>query len=105
MKTVCPVEKLFKIVAQKWSSYIIWILIKHRKLRFGELKRHMPTISQKVLTEKLRELELHGLVLREYKSTIPPEVSYSLSNDGAALEPIIKGFAELAEHWRNMGKI
>jgi DNA-binding HxlR family transcriptional regulator len=105
MKTICPVEKLFKIIAQKWSSYIIWVLIKHGKLRFGELKRHIPNISQKILTEKLRELQKHGLIIREHKSTIPPEVSYSLSDDGKSLESAIREFAGIAEHWRSIGRI
>ncbi|MCF6273146.1 MAG: helix-turn-helix transcriptional regulator [Rhodobacteraceae bacterium] len=72
-------------------------------MRFGELKRDVAGISSRVLTERLRKLEDAGLVHRDYQSTIPPQVSYSLTPRGAELRDILNELSEVAQKWGMAG--
>lgn len=101
----CPVEAFLKLVGQRWSSYILVVLLKNGEIRFGKLKRLIPKITSKVLTEKLRELESFGLVKRDYLPTIPPQVSYKLTELGCSLSPFLNIISEIAESWRIKGII
>jgi DNA-binding HxlR family transcriptional regulator len=101
----CPVEAFLKIVGQRWSSYILVVLLKNGELRFGKLKKFIPKITSKVLIEKLRELESSGLVIRDYQTTIPPKVSYKLTELGCSLSPFLALISEIAESWRKQGLI
>lgn len=103
--TECPVDAFLKIIAQRWSSYILWILVLKGPLRFGALKREMPLISQKVLTQKLRELESAGILHRAYEPTIPPCVTYSLTPLGESLTPLLQMISDTAHMWREKGYI
>jgi DNA-binding HxlR family transcriptional regulator len=104
-KTGCPVDNLLKLLGQRWSSYILWVLQSQGAKRFGELKRQIPGISQKVLTDKLRELEAAQLVHRDYQPTIPPTVTYSLAPLAKDLRPILAQISDLAHLWRERGLI
>lgn len=77
----------------------MWRLANNKNVRFGELKRIVPGISSRVLTERLRKLESAGLVDRAYKPTIPPEVSYSLSKRGMELRVILNQLSALSIKW------
>jgi DNA-binding HxlR family transcriptional regulator len=99
----CPVELLFKLIGQRWSAYILWLLQVQGPIRFGEIKRMIPGISQKVLTEKLRELERAKLINRDYKPTIPPTVIYSVTSHSEELGSILKDLSVLAYTWREKG--
>src|SRR5471030_339466 len=77
-----------------------YILRTYGPQRFGELKRRMGGVSAKMLTERLRTLEGAGLVLREYKPTIPPEVTYSLTKRGHELDGVMGTLAEVAIRWQ-----
>lgn len=101
----CPVEAFLKIVGQRWSSYILVVLINNGEMRFGKLKNTIKTISSKVLVEKLRELEAHGLIQRQTISIIPAEVIYSLTELGKSLAPFLRAITEIAESWRARGLI
>lgn len=101
----CPVEAFLKIVGLRWNSYILLILSQNGPIRFGKLKNLIPEITQKVLTEKLRELEKTGLVNRDYKPTIPPAVAYSLTELGKSLSPLLNMVSEIAHEWRKEGHI
>ena len=101
----CPVEAFLKIVGQRWSSYILVVLLKNGEIRFGNLKKSIPKITSKVLTDKLRELEAVGLVKRDYVATIPPQVSYALTERGWSLSPFLNMITEIAESWRKKGII
>ncbi len=95
----CPMDSLLQIISGPWTTYILWRLANYKKVRFGELKRLVPGISSRVLTERLRKLENCGLVERHYKPTIPPEVSYSLSERGQELRVILNQLSELSIKW------
>jgi len=84
----CPVEATLDIIGGKWKCVILWWLQGDRPMRFSELKQNIPSITQKVLTEQLRELEADGLVHREVYKEKPPRVEYSLTPHGVTLRPI-----------------
>lgn len=84
----CPVETTLFIIGEKWKVLILRDLIEGTK-RFGELKKSIGSISQKMLTQQLREMEEDGLVTRKAYAEIPPRVEYSLTEDGISLKPIL----------------
>jgi DNA-binding HxlR family transcriptional regulator len=92
-------DSLLQTMTGPWTSYILWLLSSQGTLRFGELKAKMPGISSKVLTERLRMLEGSSLVNRDYKPTIPPSVSYSLTPRGTELRDVLDGLNVLALRW------
>ena len=83
----CPVEVTLEVIGGRWKCVILWWLRRDAK-RFGELKLLIPRITQKVLTQQLRELEQDGLVYRETYREAPPRVEYSLTTYGKTLRPI-----------------
>jgi DNA-binding HxlR family transcriptional regulator len=83
----CPVEITLILMGDKWKVLIVRELLTGTK-RFGELKKALDGISQKVLTQHLRIMETHGLVRREAFAEIPPRVEYSLTDLGRSLKPI-----------------
>lgn len=85
----CPVERTFSIIGGKWKVPILWQL-QEKTLRYGEIKRRFPRITQKMLTQQLRELEADGLVHRTIYNQVPPKVEYSLTDWGRQLIPVIE---------------
>ena len=92
-------DAILKILNGPWTTYILWSLQTDGGLRFGALKAKMPAISSKVLTERLRMLEAARLVHRDYKPTIPPAVTYSLTARGAELKDVLDGLAAVGTRW------
>ena len=84
----CPVEVSLDKIGGKWKPLILWHL-RARTRRFSELSREIPNITEKMLTEKLRELEADGLVHREVYREVPPRVEYSLTTYGRSLDGIL----------------
>ena len=84
----CPDETTAQLIGSKWRLLIMRDLLDGTK-RFGELKRSLGSISQKVLTSNLREMEERGLVERRVYPEVPPRVEYSLTEAGASLRPVI----------------
>jgi len=84
----CPVEATLDVIGGKWKATILYKLMQEPK-RFSDLKRQLPTITQRMLTLQLRELEEDGIVHREIYQQIPPKVEYSLTDFGKTLEPIL----------------
>src|SRR5947209_3684331 len=82
-----PVEATLDVIGGKWKVVILFWL-KDRTLRFGELRRKIPGVSERMLTQQLRELEEHGIVHREVYPEVPPKVEYSLTDYGGTLRPI-----------------
>jgi DNA-binding HxlR family transcriptional regulator len=85
----CPVETAIDALAGKWKILILWYL-KDEEKRFNELQKLLPRATQKMLIQKLRELEEDGLVHREVYPIVPPKVEYSLTAYGQSLKPILK---------------
>lgn len=88
MQHNCPLGKAMSALGSKWKMIIV-LVIKDRKLRFGELAVRINVISRKVLTDQLREMHADGLIIREEHKEIPPRVEYSLTEKGLALLPIL----------------
>lgn len=84
----CPVLHSLEILQGKWTSRVIFYLLKNDHMRFGELKKSIPMITNTMLTATLRELELKGIVSRIQYNEIPPHVEYSLTENGNALLPV-----------------
>jgi DNA-binding HxlR family transcriptional regulator len=95
----CPLHGLVSILSGPWTTYILWLLWQRGPMRFGQLKKQMPTISAKVLTERLRMLEEVGILDRHHEPTIPPKVTYSLTARGAELKDAIGALDALALRW------
>ncbi|MBD2292702.1 helix-turn-helix transcriptional regulator [Anabaena sphaerica FACHB-251] len=94
-RLTCEVESTIKIIGGRWKVLIIRELISGAK-RFGELQRALHGITQKMLTQQLRELEEDGIVHREIYAQIPPKVEYSLTPLGESLKPILYAMHEWA---------
>jgi DNA-binding HxlR family transcriptional regulator len=88
----CPVTRTIKAIGGKWKPLVLYQL-KRGVRRNGELRRIIPEITQKVLTQQLREMEDDGLVARKVYPTVPPRVDYSLTELGESLEPILDAMA------------
>ena len=84
----CPVETTLTLIGDKWKVLILRDLMPGTK-RFGELKKSVGNVSQKVLTAQLRAMEESGLVHREVYAEVPPRVEYSLTELGKSLKPIL----------------
>lgn len=88
----CPVSRTLNIIGGKWKPLILYHL-REGVCRNGELRRVMPEITQKVLTQQLRELEDDGLVERKVYPVVPPRVDYNLTQLGKSLEPVLDAMA------------
>lgn len=84
----CPVETTLKIIGDKWKVLILRDLFTGTK-RFNELKRSLTNVTQKMLTQQLRELENDGIIHREVYPVVPPKVEYSLTELGKTIKPVI----------------
>lgn len=86
----CEIEVTLEVLAGKWKSLIIWNLHLHDKIRYNEFRKLIPEVTQKMLTQQLRELEKNMIVEREVHNTVPPSVEYYLSDIGKKLIPIME---------------
>jgi DNA-binding HxlR family transcriptional regulator len=88
LSTGCSVERALSLIDGKWKIVILYKLLRGT-LRFSELRRQIPAVTQRMLTNQLRELEADGLLIRTVYPEVPPRVEYSLSARGRSLEPVI----------------
>ncbi|WP_272509059.1 winged helix-turn-helix transcriptional regulator [Clostridium ganghwense] len=86
----CEIEVALEIISGKWNALILWTLGTEGTKRFGELKRSLSGVTQKMLTQQLRTLEKYGIVERTIYPEVPPVVEYSLTEMGNKLIPIFK---------------
>lgn len=96
----CPVEVTLIVLGDKWKVLIMRNLIHEKKVRFNALKRSLVGISQKVLTQKLRDLEKLSIIERKVFAEIPPHVEYSLTELGNSLITVINAMAQWGEDHR-----
>ncbi|MFH1591106.1 MAG: helix-turn-helix domain-containing protein [archaeon] len=100
----CPVEATLSVIGGKWKTVILWHL-QDKTLRFGELKRLIPGISQKMLTQQLREMEADLLINRKVYPQVPPKVEYSLAIHGKSLKPILDVMSDWGKkHMEKVGE-
>lgn len=85
------------VVAGKWKSLILWELNNYGTRRFGELRRGLPGVSEKMLVQHLREMEQDGLIHREIYREVPPRVEYSLTPDGTSLNEALSALGSWGE--------
>ena len=95
----CPVETTLILIGDKWKILILRDLLQGTR-RFGELKKSIGSVSQKVLTAKLRDMEENGLVHREVYAEVPPKVEYSLTELGQSLRPILDAMWKWGEEYK-----
>jgi DNA-binding HxlR family transcriptional regulator len=98
----CPISPVVELVFSRWTTPILWTLNEFGRQRFVELSRRISTITPKVLTQRLRQLERDGLVTRTYHAEVPPRVEYEISDLGRSLGPL---FALLSRWHPNLEKV
>lgn len=99
----CPVEITLSLMGDKWKFLIIRDLLTGTK-RFGELQRLVGGVSQKVLTNNLRQMEESGLISRKVFAEVPPRVEYSLTDLGLSLKPILDSMVNWGNEYREIQK-
>ncbi len=92
----CPAETTLHVIGGRWKTLILWHLFQGTK-RFSELKRAMNGITQKMLTQQLREMEEDGIVHRRVYAEVPPKVEYSVTPVGASLKPVVAAMCKWGE--------
>lgn len=97
----CPVAKVQKVIRGKWTMVIVYFLSKET-LRFGELSRKMPNVTQANLTKELRMLEEYCIIHREVYREVPPKVEYSLTEIGRKLLPVLDALEEWALEYERL---
>ena len=95
----CPVETTLMLIGDKWKVLILRDLMPGTR-RFGELKKSIGHVSQKVLTAQLRDMEASGLVSRKVYAEVPPRVEYSLTELGRSLKPILDAMRNWGENYK-----
>ena len=95
----CPVETTLSLIGDKWKVLILRDLLPGTK-RFGELKKSIGSVSQKVLTAQLRSMEESGLICRKVYPEVPPRVEYTLTELGQSLAPILDAMRSWGENYK-----
>lgn len=99
----CPIEFTIDIISGKWSMWILWTL-QEGPLRFGELKRRIPGITEKMLIQQLKKFEENNIVSRKAYSQIPPKVEYTLTEDGQSLKAIMQSIKQWGDEHLHLKK-
>ena len=95
----CPIETTLTLISNRWKVLILWDLLGGVK-RFGELKKLLGGISQKVLTANLRQMEEAGLLTRTVYAEVPPRVEYALTETGRSLRPVLEAMLEWGTRYK-----
>ena len=89
----CPLKATLDAIGGKWAVFILWRLV-HGDRRYGELKRLIPDITEKMLVQSLREMTEEGIIQRQVYSQVPPKVVYSLTAKGLTLKPVLESMCQ-----------
>jgi DNA-binding HxlR family transcriptional regulator len=95
----CAINCLLETLTKPWIMQILWVLGNDGPTRFGALRRKVEGISARVLAERLKHLQERGFVYRKYEPTIPPAVTYGLTNRTSEMDPVLKQMAQLGQKW------
>jgi DNA-binding HxlR family transcriptional regulator len=99
----CAISGLLELITRPWTMHILWALSNNGPMRFGVLKRQIAGISSRVLTERLRTLEDARFIFRHYEQTIPPAVTYGITERMKDLEKVFAQLEGLASKWHGEG--
>lgn len=90
----CPVAFTTRIMGGRWKARLVWALTRQEPLRFSELRKACPPISDRILTKELKELESWGLIVRKDYAVVPPRTDYCRTELGRSLEPLMAAMAD-----------
>src|SRR6202166_230842 len=99
----CAIGGLLELLTRPWTLHILWSLSTNGPMRFGVLRKNVAGISSRVLTERLRTLEENGFVIRDYQPTIPPAVTYGITERMKDIEKVLAQLEGLARKWQGQG--
>lgn len=99
-RSKCSVESALGVIGGRWKGVVLWHLLIGGTLRFGQLRRQVPSCTERMLTLQLRELEEDGLVKRTVYAEVPPRVEYELTAFGRSLEPVLRGLCEWGDRYK-----
>jgi DNA-binding HxlR family transcriptional regulator len=99
----CAIGGLLELLTRPWTLHILWSLSTNGPMRFGVLRKNVARISSRVLTERLRTLEDKGFVFRHYQPTIPPAVTYGITDRMQDIEKVLAQLEGLARKWQGEG--
>src|SRR5947209_11457878 len=100
----CAIGGLLELLTRPWTLHILWSLSTNGAMRFGVLKKSVAGISSRVLTERLRMLEDTGFVYRHYEQTIPPAVTYGITDRMKDIEKVLEQLEGLSRKWQGEAK-
>ena len=98
---LCPLARVSKLIQGKWCMVIVYLLSKGT-MRFSEIRRMLPEVTEANLTKDLRQLESYGVIHREVYPVVPPKVEYSLTQMGRDFLPILRSMVEWAEKYTSV---
>jgi len=93
----CYITETMNLIGGKWKPFILWQLKEEGVLRFGELKKRIPKVTQKMLTQQLKEMESDEFINREVFAEVPPRVEYRLTDLGKSLSPVLQALSDWGE--------
>src|SRR5580704_11322688 len=99
----CAIGGMLELLTRPWTLHILWSLSHNGPMRFGVLRRQVDGISSRVLTERLRTLESAGFIFRHYEQTIPPAVTYGITDRMKDIEKVLAQLEGLARKWQGDG--
>jgi DNA-binding HxlR family transcriptional regulator len=100
----CAIGGLLELLSRPWTMHILWVLSHNGTMRFGVLRKQIEGISARVLTERLRTLESAGFIFRHYEQTIPPAVTYGITDRMKDIEKVLAQLESLSRKWQGEGK-
>lgn len=98
---ICPMILVHKLISGKWKILILWYLC-NGSLRFSDIKRKLPNVTQKMLTNQLRSLEEDNLIYRKVYPVVPPKVEYGLTEIGTKIIPVLKSMHDYGKEYIDM---